>query len=54
MLLCFSCDEWAFATATPEGQLADWEVEDNDDVRRDLLALARELFPDDEALAALR
>ena len=54
VLLCFSCDEWAFAIPTADGELESWEIEDNDAARVELLRLARELFPQDEALSKLR
>ncbi|MCB9905973.1 MAG: hypothetical protein H6831_16355 [Planctomycetes bacterium] len=54
VLLCFSCDEWAFAVPTAEGELESWEIEDCDPARSALLALARELFPKDETLSGLR
>jgi hypothetical protein len=52
--LCFSCDEWAFAIPTADGELESWKVEDCDAARSELLRLSRELFPADEALSELR
>jgi hypothetical protein len=54
VLLCFSCDEWAFAIPAPDGELDSWEIEDSDPARAELIRLARELFPRDEALSKLR
>lgn len=54
VLLCFSCDEWAFAIPTAGGELGSWKIEDCDAARPELLRLARELFPADEALSELR
>ena len=48
ILLCFSCDEWAFW----HGERMRYE--DNDPARSALLRLAREAFPDDPALAELK
>ena len=48
VLLCFSCDEWAFL------RNGNWKIEDNDRARSRLLALAKAAFPDDAVLAKLR
>lgn len=49
VLLCFSCDEWAFALPSDASAYGDRVIEDFDPVRADLRALAREWFPDDPA-----
>ena len=48
VLLCFSCDEWGFHF---DGKT---RIEDNDGARSHLVRLARELFPDDPVVQALR
>ena len=48
VLLCFSCDEWGFHL---DGET---RTEDFDPARRHLLALSRQLFPDDEVLHELK
>lgn len=48
VLLCFSCDEWAFWHGDK------MRYEDNDRARRSLLHLAREAFPDDPVLAGIK
>lgn len=52
-LVCFSCDEWAFAIPTATGELESWVVEDCDAARAGLLRVAKQLFPGDAALAKL-
>ncbi len=49
VLLCFSCDEWAFALPTADGERESWVVEDCDPARAELRAMARAWFPDDPA-----
>lgn len=46
--LCFSCDEWRFAMN------GTGKSEDFDPIRADLVKLAKELFPDDEAIQELK
>lgn len=48
LLLCFSCDEWAFAN------IGDTVSEDFDPVQPQLLALCQALFPADAALSRLK
>lgn len=47
VLLCFSCDEVSF------GRGDKGSIEDFDNARRPLLALAKQLFPDDEVIRGL-
>jgi hypothetical protein len=48
-LFCFSCNEVSFGRGGAQGNLEDFDAK-----RREMLALARELFPDDARLAAMK
>lgn len=48
-LFCFSCDEVSFGREAKQGN-----IEDFDPARKEILALARELFPRDARLGAIK
>ncbi|HMV35621.1 MAG TPA: hypothetical protein PKD60_07000 [Turneriella sp.] len=48
-LFCFTCNEVSFGRGGAQGNLEDFDAK-----RREILQLARELFPDDERLAGLK
>lgn len=48
-LFCFTCNEVSFGRGGAQGNLEDFDAK-----RREVLALARELFPEDARLAAMK
>lgn len=54
VVLCFGCDEVNFVLRDERGRPVHAAVEDVDPARAKLVTLAREAFPDDPAIRALR